>query len=46
MIKSRRVRWAVHVSPSREMRNAFKILGRKPEGRRPYGRLDADGRMG
>jgi hypothetical protein len=38
MIKSRRMRWAGHVSRMGEMRNAYRILVGKPEGRRPLGR--------
>jgi hypothetical protein len=32
MIKLKRMRWAVHVAHTREMRNAHKILVGKPEG--------------
>jgi hypothetical protein len=38
MIKSRRMRWAGHVVRIREMRNAYKILAAKPEGKRELGR--------
>jgi hypothetical protein len=38
MIKSRRMRWAGHVARMGETRNAYKILARKPEGKRPLGR--------
>jgi hypothetical protein len=38
MIKSRRMRWAVHVARKGEMRNAYRILVGKPEGKRPLGR--------
>jgi hypothetical protein len=38
IIKSRRMRWAVHVARIREKRNAYKLLVRKPEGKRPLGR--------
>jgi hypothetical protein len=38
MIKSRRMRWVWHVAYMGEMRNAYKILVRKPEGRRPLRR--------
>jgi hypothetical protein len=38
MIKSRRMRWAGHVAQMREMRNAYRILVEKPEGKRPLGR--------
>ena len=38
MIKSRRLRWAGHVATMEEGRTAFKILTRKPTGKRPLGR--------
>jgi hypothetical protein len=38
MIKSRRVRWAGHVTRMGKKRNAYRILVRKPEGKRPLGR--------
>jgi hypothetical protein len=38
MIKSRRLRWAGHVAPMGETRNAYRILVGKPEGKRPLGR--------
>jgi hypothetical protein len=38
VIKSRKMRWAGHVAPMGEMRNAYKILIVKPEGKRPLGR--------
>jgi hypothetical protein len=38
MIKSRRMRWAVHVARMGETRNAYRILVGKPEGKRPQGR--------
>jgi hypothetical protein len=38
MIKSRRVRWAGHVARIGEKRNAYRILVRKPDGKRPLGR--------
>jgi hypothetical protein len=38
MIKSRRMRWAGHVARMGEKRNAYRILVRKPEGKRPMGR--------
>jgi hypothetical protein len=38
MIKSRRMRWAGHVVRMGEMRNAYRILVGKPEGKRPLGR--------
>jgi hypothetical protein len=31
VMKSRRMRWAVHVTCMREKRNAYKVLVRKPE---------------
>ena len=38
VIKSRRLRWAGHVSRMEEGRSAFKILTGKPTGKRPLGR--------
>jgi hypothetical protein len=38
VIKSRRMRWAGHVVCMRERRGAYRILVRRPEGRRPLGR--------
>jgi hypothetical protein len=38
MIKSRRMRWAGHVTQMGEKRNAYRILLRQPEGKRPPGR--------
>ena len=37
MIKSRRLRWAGHVSRMEEGRSAFKMLTGKPTGKRPLG---------
>ena len=38
-IKSRRMRWAGHVEHMGERRGVYKSLVRKPEGKRPLGRL-------
>jgi hypothetical protein len=38
VIKSRRMRWAGHVACIGEMKNAYKILVGKPEGKRPVRR--------
>jgi hypothetical protein len=38
VIKSRRLRWAGHVSRMGERRGAYRALVGKPEGRRPVGR--------
>jgi hypothetical protein len=38
MIKSRRMRWAGHLTLMGAKRTAYRILMRKPEGRRPLGR--------
>jgi hypothetical protein len=38
MIKSRRVRWAGHITSMDKMRIAYKILVAKPEGKSPFGR--------
>jgi hypothetical protein len=37
-IKSRRMRWAGHVARMRKMRNVYKMLVRRTEGKRPLGR--------
>jgi hypothetical protein len=37
-IKSRRIRWVVHVARMGEKRNAYRILVGKPERKRPLGR--------
>jgi hypothetical protein len=37
-IKSRRMRWAVHVARMGEERNVYKVLVTKTEGKRPRGR--------
>jgi hypothetical protein len=38
MVKSRRMRWAGHVTRTGEKRNACRILVGKSEGKRPLGR--------
>jgi hypothetical protein len=38
MIKSRRMGWAGHAARMGAKRNAYRILMRKPEGKRPLGR--------
>jgi hypothetical protein len=38
MIKSRRMRWAWHVTRMGAKRDAYRILVGKPEGKRPLGR--------
>jgi hypothetical protein len=38
IIKSRRMRWAEHVSRMGEKRNVYRLLVGKPEGKRPLGR--------
>ena len=35
VVKSRRMRWAGHVSPMREDRGVHRVLMGKPEGKRP-----------
>jgi hypothetical protein len=37
-VKSRRMRWAVHVARMEEERKVYKVLVGKPEGKRPLGR--------
>jgi hypothetical protein len=38
IIKSRRMRWAGHVARMGGKRNVYRLLVRKPEGKRPLGR--------
>ena len=38
VIKSRRLRWAGHITRMEEGRGAFKIVTGKPTGKRPLGR--------
>jgi len=38
VIKSRRMRWAGHVARMGEGRGVYRVLVRKPEGKRPLGR--------
>jgi hypothetical protein len=38
VIQSRRMRWAGHVARTEEGRGVYRILMRKPEGKRPLGR--------
>jgi hypothetical protein len=38
IVKSRRMRWAGHVTRMEEKRNAYRLLVGKPEGKRPLGR--------
>jgi hypothetical protein len=38
IIKSRRMRWAGHVTQMGEKRNTYRLLVGKPEGKRPLGR--------
>jgi hypothetical protein len=42
VIKSRMMRWAWHVVRMGEIRNAYKILAGKLEGKRPLGRPSVD----
>jgi hypothetical protein len=39
MIKLRRMRWAGHVARIGEGRDVYRVLVRRPEGKRPLGRL-------
>jgi hypothetical protein len=36
VIKSRRMRWAGHVARMGERRGSYRVLVRKPEGKRPF----------
>jgi hypothetical protein len=38
VIKLRRMRWARHIAHVEEMRNAYKMLVQRPEGKTPLGR--------
>jgi hypothetical protein len=38
VIKSRRLRWAVHIARMEEGRSSFKLLTGQPTGKRPLGR--------
>jgi hypothetical protein len=38
LLRSRRMRWTEHVARMGKMRNVYKILVGKPEGKRPLGR--------
>jgi len=38
VIKSRRMRWVGHVALMRDMRDVYRVLVGKPEGKRPLGR--------
>jgi hypothetical protein len=38
IMKARRIRWAGHVARMEEKRNAYRLLLRKPEGKRSLGR--------
>ena len=37
-LKSRRLRWAMHVAGMEQFRNAYRVLVGKPESKRPLGR--------
>jgi hypothetical protein len=43
--KSRRMRWAGHVTCMRDMRNAYNVFVRKPEGKNNSEELCVDGRI-
>ena len=45
VVKSRRMRWAGHVARMGEGRGVHSVLVVKPEGKRPLGRPDVDGRI-
>ena len=40
VIKSRRMRWAEHVTFMEEIRGAYRVLAGKPEGKKALGRSD------
>jgi hypothetical protein len=45
MFKTKRMRWAGHVTHIEEKRNALRILARKSEGKRPLRRPRLGGRI-
>ena len=45
VVKSRRMRWAWHVARMGEDRGVHRVLVGKPEGKRPLGDQDVDGRI-
>jgi len=45
VVKSRRMRWAGHVTRMGEGRGVHRVLVGKPEGKRHWGDLDVDGRI-
>ena len=45
VVKSRRMRWAGHVARMGEDRGMHRLLVGKPEGKRPLGDQDVDGRI-
>jgi hypothetical protein len=45
VVKSRRMRWAGHVARMGEDRGVYRVLVGKPEGKRPLGGQDVDGRI-
>jgi hypothetical protein len=45
VVKSRRMRWAGHVALMGEERGVYRVLVGKPEGKRPLGDPDVDGRI-
>ena len=45
VVKSRRMRWAGHVARMGEDRGVHRLLVGNPEGKRPLGRQDVDGRI-
>jgi len=45
VVKSRRMRWAEHVAHMGEDKGVHKVLVEKPEGKRPLGDQDVDGRI-
>ena len=45
VVKSRRMRWAGHVARMGEDRGVHRVLVGKPDGKRPLGDQDVDGRI-
>jgi hypothetical protein len=45
VVKSRRMKWAGHVARMGDERGVHRVLVGKPEGKRPWGDPDVDGRI-
>jgi len=45
VIITRRIKWTGHVARMEWRRETYRVLVGKPEGKRPFGRVDVDGRI-